>query len=95
MYLVSHRNSSSKDGAVLNVVDQEAGVVKHLDDVANLANLKNNIQWGSNTKHLNLKRISVKNDDDEAEKSLEEETDGMLKIVSSQNHLDEKGILLE
>ena len=47
MYLVSHRNSSSKDGAVLNVVNQEAGVVKHLDDVANLANLKNNIQWES------------------------------------------------
>ena len=42
MYLVSHRNSSSKDGTVLNVVNQEAGVVKHLDDVANIANLQNN-----------------------------------------------------
>ena len=47
MYLVSHRNSSSKNGAVLNVVDQEAGVVKHLNDVANLANLQNNVQLPS------------------------------------------------
>ena len=34
------RNSSAQDGVVLDVVDQEAGVVKHLDDVADLTHLE-------------------------------------------------------
>ena len=35
-------NSSSQDGVVLDVVDQEAGVVEHLDDVADCAHLNKN-----------------------------------------------------
>ena len=40
LYLVCDRNSSAQDGVVLDVVDQEAGVVKHLDDVADLTHLE-------------------------------------------------------
>ena len=40
LYLVCDRNSSAQDGVVLDVVYQEAGVVKHLDDVADLTHLE-------------------------------------------------------